>query len=61
MHRIWSWCITENIASARVLEKIGMRREGHLREKELIKGKWYDQFIYAILHHEWISQFDITK
>ncbi|TMD62463.1 MAG: GNAT family N-acetyltransferase [Chloroflexi bacterium] len=32
LHRIWAWCIAENIASARVLEKIGMRREGHLRE-----------------------------
>ncbi|KST66459.1 GNAT family N-acetyltransferase [Mastigocoleus testarum] len=61
MHRIWSWCVAENTASARVLEKIGMCREGHLREKEFIKGRWYDQFIYAILYHEWISQFDVTK
>jgi RimJ/RimL family protein N-acetyltransferase len=53
MHRIWSWCVTENVASVRVLEKIGMRREGHLREKELIKGRWYDNFLYAILDHEW--------
>ncbi|MEH1812879.1 MAG: GNAT family N-acetyltransferase [Nostoc sp.] len=52
MHRIWSWCVAENLASIRVLEKIGMRREGHLREKELIKGKWYDKFLYAILEHE---------
>ncbi|MBD2518437.1 GNAT family N-acetyltransferase [Nostoc sp. FACHB-973] len=57
MHRIWSWCIAENIASFKVLEKIGMRREGHMQEKELIKGKWYDSFIYAILETEWkISQ-----
>ncbi|MBD2531137.1 GNAT family N-acetyltransferase [Nostoc flagelliforme FACHB-838] len=53
MHRIWSWCVTENLASVRVLEKIGMRREGHLREKELIKGRWYDNFLYAILDHQW--------
>ncbi|MDZ8087664.1 MAG: GNAT family N-acetyltransferase [Nostoc sp. DedQUE12b] len=53
MHRIWSWCVSENVASVRVLEKIGMRREGHLREKELIKGKWYDNFLYALLEHEW--------
>ncbi|MEH2113911.1 hypothetical protein [Nostoc sp.] len=30
-----------------------MRRAGHLREKELIKGRWYDNFLYAILDHEW--------
>ncbi len=53
MHRIWSWCVAENIASVRVLEKIGMRREGHLREKEFIKGRWYDSFLYAILEREW--------
>ncbi|MEH1828052.1 MAG: GNAT family protein [Nostoc sp.] len=53
MHRIWSWCVAENLASIKVLEKIGMRREGHLREKELIKGRWYDNFLYAILDHEW--------
>lgn len=55
MHRIWSWCVAQNLASVRVLEKIGMRREGHLREKELIKGKWYDNFLYAILDHESFS------
>ncbi|MDZ8225034.1 GNAT family N-acetyltransferase [Nostoc sp. ChiVER01] len=53
MHRIWSCCVAQNVASVKVLEKIGMRREGHLRKKELIKGKWYDNFIYAILDHEW--------
>ncbi|MEH2262357.1 GNAT family N-acetyltransferase [Nostoc sp.] len=53
MHRIWSWCVAENVASVRVLEKICMRREGHLLEKELIKGRWYDNFLYAILDQEW--------
>ncbi|MBD2613091.1 MAG: GNAT family N-acetyltransferase [Nostoc sp. ZfuVER08] len=53
MHHLWSWCVAENIASLRVLEKIGMHRETHLREKELIKGRWYDNFIYAILENEW--------
>ncbi|MFN6475615.1 GNAT family protein [Nostoc sp. DedQUE07] len=53
MHRIWSWCVAENVASVKVLEKISMRREGYLREKELIKGRWYDNFLYAILEHEW--------
>ncbi|WP_143854003.1 GNAT family N-acetyltransferase [Nostoc sp. 'Peltigera membranacea cyanobiont' 210A] len=42
-----------NVASVKLLEKIGMRRESHLREKELIKGRWYDNFLYAILEHEW--------
>ena len=53
LHRIWAWCIAENIASARVLEKIGMRQEGHLRENEWMKDHWWDTLLYAILEDEW--------
>jgi RimJ/RimL family protein N-acetyltransferase len=53
LHRICAWCIAENVASAHVLEKIGMRQEGHLREKEWMKGRWWDTLLYAILEHEW--------
>jgi len=56
LHRIWAHCITENVASARVLEKIGMQREGRLRENEWMKGRWWDTFVYAILDHEWNAQ-----
>jgi [ribosomal protein S5]-alanine N-acetyltransferase len=30
IHRVWAVCDIENVASARVLEKLGMRREGRL-------------------------------
>jgi RimJ/RimL family protein N-acetyltransferase len=53
MHRIWSWCVAENVGSARVLEKVGMRFEGRLREKEYYKDRWHDHLLYAILEHEW--------
>ncbi len=53
LHRIWARCLPENIASWHVLEKIGMKREGCLREAEFIKGFWRDSYIYAILDHEW--------
>ena len=53
MHRVWSWCIADNAGSARVLEKIGMRLEGRLQQKEFIKGQWRDHLLYAILDHEW--------
>src|SRR5512139_3359115 len=42
VHRIWAWCIADNIASARVLEKLGFTLEGRLREKEYFKGRWWD-------------------
>lgn len=56
LHRIWSWCIAENVGSAHVLEKIDMRQEGRLREKEWMKGRWWDTLLYAILEHEWQAQ-----
>jgi [ribosomal protein S5]-alanine N-acetyltransferase len=53
LHRIWAWCIAENLASSRVLDKIGMRQEGHLREHEWMQGRWWDTLLYAILEQEW--------
>jgi ribosomal-protein-alanine N-acetyltransferase len=53
LHRIWSWCIADNVGSARVLERLGMRQEGRLRENEYFKGRWWDTLLYAILEHEW--------
>jgi RimJ/RimL family protein N-acetyltransferase len=56
LHRIWAWCIAENVASAHVLEKIGMQQEGRLREKEWMRDRWWDTLLYAILDHEWQAQ-----
>lgn len=55
MHRICGRCDGRNIASARVMEKAGMRREAHLRENEFVKGEWTDEVIYALLSGEWRS------
>jgi RimJ/RimL family protein N-acetyltransferase len=53
LHRIFATCDPNNIGSAKVLEKIGMKREGHLRENKWQKGKWRDSFVYSILEHEY--------
>ena len=53
LHRIFATCDPLNIASSRVLEKIGMRCEGHLREHKWQKGRWRDSLMYAILAREW--------
>lgn len=53
LHRIFATCDPANIASTHILEKIGMQREGHLREHKSSKEKWRDSFLYAILEHEW--------
>jgi RimJ/RimL family protein N-acetyltransferase len=53
VHRVWSWCVADNLGSAHVLEKLGMKLEGRLREKEYYKGKWWDTLMYSILADEW--------
>ena len=53
LHRISSWCIAENAASARVLERIGMVPEGRLRENEYFKGRWWDTLLYGLLVSDW--------
>jgi RimJ/RimL family protein N-acetyltransferase len=53
MHRIMARCDARNIASSRVMERLGMRREAYFREHMLVKGRWDEEFIYAILASEW--------
>lgn len=53
LHRIWAHCIAENTASARVLEKVGLRREGRLRDKEKFKGRYWDVLLYGMLATDW--------
>lgn len=53
LHRVWAQCIAENSASAHVMEKLGMRCEGRLRESEWMHGRWWDMLVYGILTHEW--------
>lgn len=53
LHRIFGRCDGRNIASASLMEGLGMRREAHLREDELVKGEWTDKLVYAMLAAEW--------
>ena len=53
LHRVIGRLEARNTASARVLEKLGMRREALLVENEWVKGEWQSELVYAILEHEW--------
>lgn len=56
LHRVVGRLDARNTASARVLERLGMRREAHLVHNEIVKGEWSDEVIYAMLRHEWDSR-----
>lgn len=53
LHRIYAHCDSENYGSYRVMERNGMRKEGHFIKNCEIRGEWRDEFLYAILEEEW--------
>lgn len=54
LQRIIATCDQRNKASARVMERLGMRREGAFRGSKHIQGEWRDEFLYAILAAEFL-------
>jgi RimJ/RimL family protein N-acetyltransferase len=55
LHRIFATCDPRNRASSRVLEKAGMRYEGHLRDHLIQRGAWRDSLLYAILETDVVA------
>jgi RimJ/RimL family protein N-acetyltransferase len=53
LHRISSWCVADNVGSARVQEKAGLKLEGRLRHNEFYKGRWWDTLLYGLIADEW--------
>ena len=51
--RIWAAADVRNVASWRVMEKLGMRREGQLRSRRVVHGERVDDVLYALLREEW--------
>jgi RimJ/RimL family protein N-acetyltransferase len=52
VHRVWATLDPENIASARVLERLGFRFEGRSTDAAHVRGQWCDDLCYALLVDE---------
>lgn len=55
VNRVQAETDTRNLASARVLEKLGFVREGTLREDCIVNGDVSDSWVYGLLRREWHS------
>lgn len=55
LHRISAGVATENESSIRLLERVGMTREGKHRKILPIRGEWWDNYHYAILEEDFFS------
>lgn len=53
LHRVEAQHEASNPASGRVMEKVGMQKEGLLRGRLRNKGRYVDVYLYAILHQDW--------
>ena len=56
LHRLYATCDAENYGSYRVMENIGMRREGHaIKNRKVVgyKDEYHDVLFYGILKEEW--------
>ncbi|MGH9702465.1 MAG: GNAT family N-acetyltransferase [Candidatus Acidiferrales bacterium] len=56
LHRVWATCDPANHASYRIMEKLGMRREGNFKQDVKQRGEWRDSYFYAVLKEEWLSK-----
>ena len=53
-HRVIARIDARNDASRRLLERLGLRLEGHLVKNEFVKDEWSDELIFAVLEDEWV-------
>jgi len=56
LSRIVATCDVLNGASARVLEKAGLRREATLEQHQYAKGTWWTSFLYAVRREQWFEE-----
>ncbi|MGH3444751.1 MAG: GNAT family N-acetyltransferase [Nocardioidaceae bacterium] len=53
LHRVVARVDARNVASLRLAERLGMRREAYLVGNEWFKSEWSDEIDFAILEEEW--------
>jgi len=58
LNRVQAEADTRNIASARVLEKLGFRLEGTLRQDCTVNGDTSDSWVYGLLRQDWEERHD---
>jgi ribosomal-protein-alanine N-acetyltransferase len=53
LHKVTVGCISENVASRRVIEKLGFRYVGRLEDDVWRDGKWHSHLRYELTAAEW--------
>jgi RimJ/RimL family protein N-acetyltransferase len=53
LHRVSAECDARNERSARLLERVGFRREGYRPAYTWAKGEWTDDILFGLLAADW--------
>jgi RimJ/RimL family protein N-acetyltransferase len=53
LHRIIGRADARNTASAKLMTRLGLRKEAHFVKNEQVKGEWSDEVVFAMLAEEW--------
>lgn len=53
LHRVIGRADGRNEASAKLMTRLGLRKEAHFVKNEYVKGEWTDEVVYAMLAEEW--------
>jgi RimJ/RimL family protein N-acetyltransferase len=59
--RIQAHTDPRNVASQKVLEKVGFKKEGTLRKNFFVRGELRDAYLYSILREEWKEPKILTR
>src|SRR5215207_3231896 len=60
LHRVVAIADSRNAPSWALLERVGMRREGHFLQNVWFKGGWADEYLFAVLKDEWLRKRALT-
>jgi RimJ/RimL family protein N-acetyltransferase len=60
VHRFYATVDIRNQKSIALMERLGMRREGHFRENCYVKGEWSDEYLYAVLAREIVTPTNVS-
>jgi len=54
LRRIWATCRPENLASYRILRKVGLAFEEYLQNERQVRGQWVDSFLCGLSRETWL-------
>lgn len=53
LHRVMAWVYPDNVASRRLLTRLGFFQDGLCRDYLYLHGEWRDHFQYSLLSTDW--------